>query len=337
MTKKGISKAARRFLSTAIFATAAIFFCALIDLAKAQETSRLGRNPQDEQSHLSPALGPVDTIRSSLAFTDRERKVLAETIDGTQSVEEVGFYMLMGKIAKFPQLSAVQSKQLDAPAYGNLLALPNRYRFHPIRLSAWIYQVEKMTVDDQKISSSPYWPSEKPIWAIYGLAGDSENYDQPLIIYSTVQPPNLPKPSKILRDGRFEYKNPLRYFVEGVYFKFLEKIDTDKKQQRKYPVVLTWQLRAKPSPKASPMKKPLLGGIVLLGIALGLAIFIFLKKKLKTTKPIRHGISGFPHHYQQRDAEPDRDDDETEESHEVDPDLAAAAKQYRKEHRMDEK
>ncbi len=314
----------RRIFAIAFLATLIASSCAPVNQTSAKDSAQNSDTPGNQ-----PALEPIDTIRKSLTFTDRERMILAGVRDGTASVEEAGFYMLMGKISKFPQFSQAESTQLDAPAYGNLLRQPGRYRYQPMRISVMIYQVEKLTVDDQKISATPYWPSDKPIWALYGLA-DGGDKDQPLIIYSTVEPPNLSEPSKVLHDGRSEYKNGLRYDVNSVFFKLLEKIDADGKQVRQYPAVLAWQLAGLPSSKTSPMISPILGSIIMMGVVLGLAVFIFLKKKIKAAPKV---WSERPISFTKT---ADMNENETEEDNAVDPALAEAAKQYRQEHGLDE-
>jgi len=265
----------------------------------------------------------------ALSLSAREKLILGETRDGTGSVEEAGFYLLMGKLAKLPQLSPARVAQLDAPAHANLLARPGRYRFELLKMAVRIFRVEKLTVDEQKISASPYWPSDRAVWALYGLAGRDPN--QPVIIYSAVKPPDMPKPSKVLSDGQLEFQKPLAYELCGVFFKFIVKADRDRKFLRKYPVILAWQLstsQASAEPGSS-VTGPLRGGILLLAVVLALAVLIFLKRKLRQSPPHRAGVFGnYRPLRHEPPAEPGRDD--VDGPGEIDPDLARAVDEYQK-------
>ena len=271
----------------------------------------------------------ITVVRDALSLSARDKLILGETRDGTGSVEEAGFYLLMGKLAKLPQLSPAQVAQLDAPAHANLLARPGRYRFELIKIAVRIFRVEKLTVDEQKISASPYWPSDRPIWALYGLAGRDQN--QPVIIYSTVPPPDMPSPSKVLRDGQLEFQKPLSYELCGAFFKFIVKADRSRKLLRKYPVVLAWQLSpSEATEPGSSVTGPLRGGIILLAIVLGLAVLIFLKRKLRKSPSRRAGAFG---NYRPLRHEPPAEPSQADADGpgEIDPSLTRAANDYRKE------
>ncbi len=306
-----------------ILCVAAIVFCCVSGaLADGAETASS-----------KTQLNPLKNIRAELKLNERDKSILGNITDGSESVEDIGFYMLMGKIAKFPQLSVGQSKDFDIPAYGNLLRQPGRYRLEPVRLTVRIVQIEKLTVGDGKISSNPYWSSDKPIWAIFGPPADSEAPEtQPMIVYCTTRPSDLPQPKKILPNGREEFSGKILYTINGVFYKYIETMAADGKGTRKYPVLLAWQSRPAESKifdvKNSVWANQVLAGVVLLATVLALAVFVYIRKK---TKPARQRLAEPNQKFSGQTHSANDDEDFVE----VDPELAAAAEQYRQEHQQE--
>ena len=167
------------------------------------------------------------TPPAAIKLTEKEKQVLASVRDGSKSVEENGFYMMMAKISAFPALGAEALEELDAPAIKNLTRDPDRYRYQPMRLNIRVFYVMKLSVEGKTISSNPYWPSEKPMWEIHATSADGpEPTAAPLIVYCAVPPPDLPQANEKRMDGRLAYKKSPRYVVAGIFYKYVERLDT---------------------------------------------------------------------------------------------------------------
>ena len=287
----------------------------------------------------------IREINAALKLTEREKQILATVRDGSKSVEENGFYMMMAKISAFPALGPEALRELDAPAIKNLTRDPDRYRYRPMRLNIRVFYVMKLSVKGKTISSNPYWPSEKPMWEIHGTGAEGPpSAAGPLIVYSAIPPPNLPEADTKRPDGRLAYQKGPRYVLAGIFYKYIEGLDTGDeatKQQRKYPVVLAWEMRKL---SQGPIKGPvnwILPGAIFLGLVLGVVVFVFLKRYIRRDKRRRDGLM-FSHYRPLREAPARRErkkparrerksapQDTGETDTQVDPDLIAAAAEYR--------
>ena len=283
----------------------------------------------------TPPAAAIREIRAALRFSEREKQILATVRDGGKTVEGNGFYMMMAKIAAFGTLNPAALSELDAPAAKNLTRDPDRYRYQPMRLNIRVFYVIKLSVEGKTISSNPYWPSEKPMWEIHATSADTpEPTAAPLIVYCAVPPPDLPQADEKRMDGRFAYKKSPRYMVAGIFYKYVERLDTGddmtKQRRRRYPVILAWQMRkALPRPTKGPVNK-VLAGVILLGLVLGIVIFIFLKKHIRRDKK-QHDNQMFGNYRPLRETGTIPNDARDPDA-QVDPDLVAAAEEYRKKH-----
>jgi hypothetical protein len=143
----------------------------------------------------------------------------------------------------------------------------------------------------------------------------------------------MPKPSKVLGDGQLEFQKPLTYEVCGGFFKYITKPDLAKKQSRKYPVILAWQLTTGQAPAGpgSSLIGPMRSGIMLLAVVLGVALFVFLKRKLKKSSSHRAGAFG---KYRPLRHETPAGAARADGLGEIDHDLARAVDEYRKQQEL---
>jgi hypothetical protein len=169
------------------------------------------------------------------------------------------------------------------------------------------------------------------MWEIHGTDAEGPaRTAEPLKVYSSVLPPGLPEPDEKRSDGRLAYRKGPRYALAGIFYKYIEVLDTGdettKPQQRKYPVVLAWEMRKL---SQGPIKGPanwILTGAIFLGLVLGVVVFVFLKRRIRRDKSRPSGRI-FSHYRPLRDvklAPQDTQDTDTQ----VDPDLIAAASEY---------
>ncbi|NBB94354.1 MAG: hypothetical protein GVY16_01255 [Planctomycetes bacterium] len=288
---------------------------------------------------------PAEAIRRKLDLSDRDKQVLINVRDNTQSVDEPGFYLMLSKVAALPSLDKPQRLQLDSPAIPNLALSPDDYRHKPMRLLVRVHTVSELTTDarhsSRLMSASPYWPSDKAVWKIHAVGVEPQSGTglpgQPIVIYSPIKPPDLPGdgPGK---DGYVEYgekKAPL-YSILAVFYKAIKTTsrgsENESRRCMQYPVVLAWQWDKVAEVPSGQPSTYIAAGVIAMGVLLAGAIFAFLRKRAKRYKQ----SGGMWQTYQpRREAEPDEPVDEDEPT-EVDPDLAAAAREYRTAMGLDE-
>jgi hypothetical protein len=283
---------------------------------------------------LRPPAQPITVTDAypPLKLTKRDEQILQKISDGGQSIEENSFYLLMSRVAGLGKLNKEQiKKDLDAVTWRNLTRTPNRYRFQPVRMKVKIFYIGTLTVDSRKISATPYWPSEKPIYAIHCTNADAVDHaSEPMILYSASLPPDLPEKSHVEDDGSAAYRSGPEYDIAGVFYKYTINIDKKSSQPRKYPVILVWQMSKAESPVAVSWSQRILAGAGFLVAVLIVVVFLFIKKRV-TRRPARPMFGDYkPLRDEEEDYRPGEEDQPTE----VDPDLTAAVKEYRKDHSL---
>ena len=279
------------------------------------------------------------TVEETLTISERDKQVLLKSKDGTRTVEEPGFYLLMSRVAGLPQLSEAEWSRLDSPAVANLTKFPNRYRYAPVRLTMRVYRIVKLTVEKGTITGGPYWPVDKPIYAIHGVNAEADaehQYNEPLVVYSPVLPPELPE-KRVVDGDQTDFASGPTYRLAGVFYKVIETMDEGspdgKRYWREYPVVLGWQWHREKARLGETGANQVLSGIIVLGCVLAVALFVMFKRRAKAAKgPKGQGVS-FGDYTPLRDLEAERDGVEVEEP--VDDALVDAAKTYRDEHGLD--
>jgi LPXTG-motif cell wall-anchored protein len=254
---------------------------------------------------LTVAVGHADTVQeidAAVALTERDKQVLGNVKDGTRTVEEAGFYLMMTKVADLPSLVGEEWQRLDGPAPENLIKRTDRYRYMPLRFQMRVYRIYALSVAKGTITGGPYWPPERPIYAIHGETAPPKGQPGvalPIVVFSGELPEDLPEPSLV--DGSVtEYDQGPAYRVAGVFYKLIEELDTGVTDDdgrtlhnlRRYPVLLAWQWEPQRASLPQTGANQVLSGIVILSVLLGVAIFILLKRRTKQYKknaPITFG------------------------------------------------
>ena len=283
---------------------------------------------------LTVAVGHADTVQeidAAVTLSERDKQVLGRVKDGTRTVEEAGFYLMMTKVADLPSLEGAEWQRLDGTAPENLIKRTDQYRYQPLRFQMRVYRIYSLSVFEGTITGGPYWPAERPMYAIHGKTAPPEGQpgvELPIVVYSGELPEDLPEPSLV--DGSVaEYDQGPTYRVAGVFYKLIKQMDsgvTDEDgytvtHERRYPVLLAWQWEAQRATLRQSGASPVLSGIVILSVLLGVAIFILLKRRTKHYK--KHAGVTFG------DYEPLRDllSAEDEGIDPVDPDLVRAVEE----------
>lgn len=285
------------------------------------------------------ALGeaPVDNLQKVydlMEFKQADKDVTAKLRDGTKGIHENAFYWMMKKTSTLPQLTKNQLNRLDSPSYTNMLRSPDRYRFMPIKMRVYIYTVQKLTTENGFLVPSPFWNSDKPIYRIHATneAAGQAHRIEPLIIYSDKLPPKLPENFQKNDDGTKEYRTGPLYEIAGIFFKYTDEKNRDNNAIVSYPVVLAWQFNNTRTFQQKNIITKVGMIVVILIIVLGGAAYFFLRKRLRAIrKPLNQSEL-----FHSLDDVFNDDDDDIDPNSAIPPELAQAAKDYRKLHGLDE-
>lgn len=295
----------------------------------------------------APATHPAplasEALAGKLSFSENDRQVLMTLRDDTRTIEEAAFYLMLSKVADLPDLNPREQLDLDSPSVSNLTRRPEAYRFQPVRLQVRVYTVTQLSADarhaDRLFTPSVYWPASRPLYVIHAVSVDPKTRsslpDQPVVIYSDTPPPNLPGDG-LGDSGRVEYKDgqaPL-YDVMAVFYKTIRNIsrgsEDEPPQLLRYPVVLAWQWEdVYERPSLGPSGTYVMTGVLAMGLVLAAAVFFFLRKR---TKAARASGQLWQNYRPLRDKDEDDADTPADEDETIDPNLAAAASDYRKQH-----
>ncbi|MCK5113635.1 MAG: hypothetical protein KAR11_02600 [Phycisphaerae bacterium] len=286
----------------------------------------------------------LNNVHAGLKLTDIERQSLSGVSDGSDNREELGFYVMMGKVAQLPKLAAADMKKLEAPGYKNLMRDPSRFRYIPLHMPVRIYTVSKMTVKNRKITAHPRdLPIEKPIWEIHcQTAGvnPEQQRSESMILYSSVIPDGLLQRGK-KRDGDvWDFDKGPEFVFAGVFYKVVNQKDKAANAPRDYPVFLAWQIE-KPAVVVKHWSVYAIPGILItMGLLTGLVLFIKLRGKIKRSKAeSQQGTIGkkFKNYKPLRDSDDDMNDRyDADDDKPVDLELTRAAEEYRKQHEAKE-
>ncbi len=266
--------------------------------------------------------GPVAKVFHTLKLTYRDKQILTGIRDGLSSPESTGLYFMLAKVADLPEISPDRWSRFDAPAPDNLLRNPDRYRYQPLRLTVLVYGVQKLSVENGLLTTSPYWPVDKPVYAVYCTADDEDA--PPLLLYAPQPPPGLGKPDEVTPDGQQIYLRGPRFRTLGVFFNIVRRQSRGSEdappQMTDYPFLLAWQFRRASLAEGYSWRHFSFAGLIAVGIALFVVGFIVLKRQLKKGKDREGGL--FRNYKPLRDAEDDRPGQGP-----VDPDLVDAVRQ----------
>ena len=191
----------------------------------------------------APQETTADPISRLLASAPHEQMLLDSVADGSSRYDEPAFYLLMSKLSVLPKLAAESLRDLDQPAFANLIRYPDRYRYWPVRMKAHVLLATKLTTG-QGLSPSRYWPPDKPLWRMECLISHGGG-DQAAIIFSA-SPPDIGTWTRISSEGQYVYASRPEVEVAGVFYKLLRATsrgdNTQPASSRLYPIILCWQM-----------------------------------------------------------------------------------------------
>lgn len=230
--------------------------------------------------------------------------------------------MFLRRVAALPQLDANEMGQLDWPAWRGLQERPDVYAGRPIRLRVYVVRAIRWEPGKHFVATAD-WPRDRgPVWRYDCLNAEAPKpADEPIYVLSATDPNTfLGPPREIGLEGDWVYSNPNPMMLAGVFYKIYDGKDTTG-LERAYPVVIAWQIQ-----RAPVLALGGTGGsglailILLLVVAAGFFFWRTRRSVLAARRP-RAGQALPQRAPQEEGPVPDGP---------VDPDLAAAAEDFRK-------
>ena len=275
----------------------------------------------------------LEDIEKGLKLTENEQTALGAVTDADERWKETAFYMLLGRVSRLGELGAAELAKLDQPACRNLLRDPGRYRLQPIRLRVHVFRVEKLT-PDKGLGFSEFWPRAKAVWLMYCTSASAARHqDEPVLVFSTVEPAVLGKPSTVNDAGQQEFEHGPVVEIACILYKVSKQRQEQGGRLRDYPLLLAWQIRGSGDPLRAPVRwtgqvRLTLGAIVL--ICAGGGAFFLLRRHIRRLAAARKVSKYKP----MRDVPDGQGQGPTD--NEVDPLLKAAAEQYGMERQQED-
>ena len=290
----------------------------------APATSQAGEEISGPQSPLATA----SNIQEGLKLTEMEKTILSDTRDRSRQLDEKGLYVMLRRTAALPLLNPRQLDSLNQLSLENILIAPETYRGLPTKLKLAVFTVQEWKPGKQ-LSISKWWPKGRSVWCIKGIdVSGKEPSKLPVLVLSVMNPlDKLPTPSREEEDVKVFATAP-RVEMAGVFYKVFADPSVGSKTQESamtdYPVLLVWQVLPAAPLLTPPAQSPYNSPIVWIGVLVLLAVlFFYFRKAARQAKNAVH--VGTVEFHRTR-----VDDLLKEESHEeVDPDLKAAAEQFR--------
>ncbi|HQL75877.1 MAG TPA: hypothetical protein PLD58_22060 [Phycisphaerae bacterium] len=290
----------------------------------------------------APATAPLsrDNIsEAAIELTERERIALGAVRDRNTQLAETGFFMLLARAAKMGALSDQQLQDVESPSYSNLMAHPSRYRAQAIRMTISVFTSEKLEpTSGGAFPVTSHWPRERPVWYLTGLnASLKVDPQQPVMLYATLDPAAaLGKPVEVRNQTQVYGVPGQRVDVVGLFYK-LRRSASEENDERDYPVLLVWQLKAAGGGGVlGSSGGSIVGVLAVIMLVLALLLgFILLKRRVSRQKASR---PGGPRYKPLRDVSlDDQGQPADQEDVGVDPLLKQAAEEYQKERQSDGK
>lgn len=291
-----------------------------------------------------PEPGAIKTIAQQITLTEQEATVLEDIQDRTGKFDETALYVMFAVAARAPRLEPIEWHELDSPAYVNLLAEPDRYRATPLHMKVKVYVVRKRQAGAGLGFRPKLWPKDRPVWEMDCVqTGVPHEDDKPLKVFSIVDPNAFVGESdRTDRYRRGVYKGGRRIRIAALFYKVYRAQEEGSGDMRDYPELIAWQI----SRTALPLRGvgSGLGGLAnflpLLLLIIALAVgFYFTRRRLARLKADRAPAARYrPLRYRSDTQapgppEPEGGRDGKEQADgPVDPDLAAAAEEYLREH-----
>jgi hypothetical protein len=286
---------------------------------------------------------PVKPIAQRITLTEEEKTVLDDLQDRTDQFDEAPLYVMFAVAARAPHLEPIDWHDLDQPAYVNVVADPNRYRAAPLRMEVKVFQVSKLQAGAGLSFRPGIWPGNRPVWRMDCLQTDTPyEKNKPLRVYSVVDPePYIGQEDEKDSHNIRSYNRGRRVRIAALFFKLYRTREEQSGELRDYPELIAWQIgRTVSSLRDSGGVGGLAHFLPLLLLIVALAAgFYFTRRRLAKLKQDSAGLGARyrPLRYQ---AEGPSGDDRGRQGPDgreqvdgpVDPDLAAAAEEFLREH-----
>ncbi len=277
-----------------------------------------------------PPVNKVHAIERGLRLLDHEKLAYERSIERRDNVDMPVALMFISRLKVAPTLDDDEWTQLDAPAIGNLLRKPERYAAVPMRIKVHVARVLTRRPNEHFVPNV-YWPaSNGPVWQWDCLLSvDGKPTNQALTVLTHIDPEKiLGKPASRDQDGDATYDwTSTAVEVAGVFYKVVDGKTIEHKPYT-YPVALAWQIRQEDistkKPAGNKSTQAML--IVVLALAMG---FIIIKRQMTLKKRDDEAAAGRRWRAIPRD-EQAVDDDVLEDPESIDPELRAAAEDYRR-------
>jgi len=279
---------------------------------------------------------PFGTIEEGLALSEVEKGHYEVALERRRQLDESALTMWLARVRRFPKLSADQVSDLDLPSVKNLLTSPPRYAGQALRLNVYPQRITKWQ-PGKGFTPTKWWTvHDGPIWQIGATNADARDPDaEPIFLICPFDPAAaLGKPSQVGPQGELLYFHPRKCSIAGVFYKVYQDHD-DKKELRSYPVILVWQIGPADGGGgglwATGTWKYLLPFPALLILLIG---FAFLRSKVRRNRmppPARARYQPLRDLAQEEASEEESRAGTDESAEQIDPELKAAAEQFRKE------
>ena len=277
---------------------------------------------------------PFATIEEGLALGDVEKGHYEVALERRKQLDESALTMWLDRVRRFPKLSADQVDDLDLPSVKNLLTSPRRYAGQAFRLNVYPRRVTKWD-PGKGFTPTKWWTvQDGAIWRIGATNAEARDPDaEPIFILCPFDPAAvLGKPSQVGPQGELLYFRPRKCTLAGVFYKVYQDHD-ENGELRDYPVMMVWQIGPAEGGKSAvgAWWKYLLPFPALLILLIG---FAFVRSKVRRNRLDRRGRARYHplRDLSQGEAPENKSRAGTDESAaQIDPELKAAAEQYRKE------
>jgi len=327
-------------------ALVAIFLPALAPAEEAPATTRPATRPATRATTV-PATAPSPPPPGVVELTPGEAEAWRDvTAKPTALVErQTTFCMVLAKVADLPEMSEEQLARFGRPAYAELQEHPERFATPPIRglrKKVHVAKVFRVSPDNGTMTYSQYWRRNRPVWKLFCLDAEVPHpHDCPLIVFTPVDPTHLlPEPDRTgEEDGvpftayvaREPYTDLPTLDLAAVFYRIRRAREEGSENVRDYPVLIAWQLKGGPDKSGMGHAKYL---ILLFIVLIAAGLFYYIRRMAKRHPP---GSGQGPAYAPRRDRgtggageEPAPAEEKQAADGPVDPDLAAAAEEFRK-------
>lgn len=281
----------------------------------------------------------VEDVAKALAF-DKDSplaRAMSDVDDNVPRWREDAFYLLLKQVADLGPLAEGQLARLDRPAYRSLLVEPKHYRCRAMRMTVRVHRVRKITGRDLRVSNTVW---DKPVWRLSCSDAALSVEDGPIMICSAAEPTGLgepsdktPKDAKRFHEDELLYKGAPQVELACVFYKVYKDEREDTSEDRAYPVAVAWHVAAaegRSTGLSTPDLRYVGGAVAVAGICIA---YYFIRKRTKRLGKGGHKVQYRPKR-DEIDAQVDADAPpgaEDEEDQSVDPLLAEAAEDYKRE------